>query len=163
MRVGGGHEAAGISRCARQCRDRVAARRSRAAARGALVADDPEYQSRIGAFRQGLEHLRCCCGRWNEAELLQHCQPVKHQIERDMLAVAEAEDLDIVHFDRAACRRNVPHGTVQNAVLRPRECAFLNCDVVDDVNGFDFDTRIRECSEPTGRRIFFESLSFTQL
>jgi hypothetical protein len=110
----------------------------------------------------GLEHLRCCCGRWNEAEL-QHCQPVKHQIERDMLAVAEAEDLDIVHFDRAACRRNVPHGTVQNAVLRPRECTFLNCDVVDDVNGFDFDTRIRECSEPTGRRIFFESLSFTQL
>jgi len=37
-------------------------------------------QSRIAAFRQGLEHLRCCCGRWDEAELLQHCQPVKHQI-----------------------------------------------------------------------------------
>ena len=102
--------------------------------------------------------LRSYCRRWNEAELLQHCQPVKHQIKRDMLAVAEAEDLDIVHFDRAARRRNVPHGTVQNAVLRPREGAFLNCDVVDDVNGFDFDTRIRECSEPTGQRKFFESL-----
>ncbi len=36
-----------------------------------------------------------------------------------------------------------------------------------DVITLDFiniglDTRIRECSEPTGRRIFFESLSFTQ-
>jgi len=69
--------------------------------------------------REGMEHLRCCCGRWNEAELLQHRQPVKHQIKRDMLAVAETEDLDIVHFDRAARRRNVAHGTVQNAVLRP--------------------------------------------
>ena len=107
--------------------------------------------------------LRCYCRCWNEAELLQHRQPVKHQIKRDMLAVAEAEDLDIVHFDRAARRWNVPHGIVQNAVLRPRECAFLNCDVVDDANGFDFDTRLRECSEPTGRRIFFERLSFTQL
>src|SRR5215471_5074237 len=90
-----------------------------------------------------------CCGRRNKAELFQHRQPVEHQIERDMLAAAKAEDLDIVHFDRSARRWNVTRGAVQNAVLRPPECAFLNCDVVEDVNGFDFDARIRESSEPT--------------
>jgi hypothetical protein len=37
---------------------------------------------------------------------------------------------------------------VENAVLAPLECAFLNRDVVDDVNGLDFDTRIREGGEP---------------
>jgi hypothetical protein len=42
--------------------------------------------------------LRCCCRRWDEAELLQHRQLVKHQIERDMLAVAKSEYLDIVHL-----------------------------------------------------------------
>ena len=73
--------------------------------------------------------LRSYCRRWNEAELLQHCQPVKHQIKRDMLAVAEAEDLDIVHFDRATRRRNVAHGTGKTPFCNPRECAFLNCDV----------------------------------
>src|SRR5262249_8665850 len=83
-----------------------------------------------------------------KAELLQHHQPVKHQIERDMLAVAKAEHLNIVHRDGAACRRNVSHGTVENAGLRPDECAFLNCDVVEQVNGLDFDTGIREGGEP---------------
>src|SRR5208283_2418074 len=66
-----------------------------------------------------------------------------------MLAVAIAEHVDIVHFDGAARRWNVPHGTVENAVLRPHECAFLNYNVVDDVNGMDFHTRIREGSDPT--------------
>jgi hypothetical protein len=32
--------------------------------------------------------------------------------------------------------------------VRPGECAFLNCQVVDDVHGFDLDMRIREGSEP---------------
>ena len=32
--------------------------------------------------------------------------------------------------------------------MRPGECAFLNCQVVDDVHGFDLDMRIREGSEP---------------
>jgi hypothetical protein len=39
------------------------------------------------------------CRRRDKAELLQHHQPVKHQIERGMLTVAKAEHLDIVHFD----------------------------------------------------------------
>ena len=92
--------------------------------------------------------LRYCRHR-DEAELLQHHQPVKHQIERGMLTVAKAEHVDIVQLDGAARRWNVPHGTGENAVLRPHERAFLNYDVVDDVNGMDFDTRIREGSEPT--------------
>jgi hypothetical protein len=66
-----------------------------------------------------------------------------------MLAAAKTEDLDIFHFDRSARWWNVTRGTAQNTVLRPPECAFLNCDVVEDVNGFDFDARIRESSEPT--------------
>jgi hypothetical protein len=93
--------------------------------------------------------LRRNCRRRNKAELPQHCQLVKHQIKRDMFAISKAEHLDIVHFDGAACRRNVPHRTVKNPALRPPEYAFLDCDVVDDVNGLDFDTRIREGSEPT--------------
>jgi hypothetical protein len=66
-----------------------------------------------------------------------------------MLAVAKAEHVDIIHFDGTARRWNVSHGTVENAVLSAHECAFLNDDVVDDVNALDFDTRIREGSEPT--------------
>ena len=65
-----------------------------------------------------------------------------------MLAVAKAKHVDIVHFDAAARWWNVPHGTAENAVLRPGECAFLNCEVIDDVNGLDVDMRIRERSEP---------------
>jgi hypothetical protein len=36
--------------------------------------------------------------------------------------------------------------------LRPPEYAFLDGDVVDDVNGLDFDMRIRERSEPTAEK-----------
>src|SRR5271166_1434617 len=42
------------------------------------------------------------CGRGDKAELLQHHQPVKHQIERGMLTVAITEHLGIVHFDGAS-------------------------------------------------------------
>ncbi|WP_247447240.1 hypothetical protein [Bradyrhizobium sp. 197] len=88
--------------------------------------------------------LRCHRRRRGKAELLQQDQPVKHQIERDMLAVAKAEHLDIVHRDGAARGWNIPHRTVENAVLRPRERAFLDRDVVDEVNGLDFDAGIRK-------------------
>ena len=72
-----------------------------------------------------------------------------------MLAIAKAKHLDVVHSDRAAGRWNVTHGTVENAVLRPHECAFFNCDVIDDVNRMDFDLRIREGNEPMRRRPLF--------
>jgi hypothetical protein len=41
---------------------------------------------------------------------------------------------------------------VENAVLSPDECAFLNCQVVDDVDGMDFNTGIREGGEPTAEK-----------
>ena len=84
--------------------------------------------------------------------MLQHRQPVKHQIERDMLAVAKAEHLNVVHFDRTARWWDVPRGTAKNAVLRPGERALLNRDVVDEVNGLDVDARIREGGEPTPKK-----------
>jgi hypothetical protein len=80
--------------------------------------------------------------------LLQHREPVKHQIERDMLAVAKAEHLNVVYIDRAARWWDVPRGTAENAVLRSGEFTLLDCDVVDDVNGLDVDARIREGGEP---------------
>jgi hypothetical protein len=39
------------------------------------------------------------CRRGDEAELLEHQETVEHQVERDVLAVAEAEHLDVVHAD----------------------------------------------------------------
>src|ERR1700674_2416080 len=52
-----------------------------------------------------------------------------------MLAVAKAEHVDIVHFDGAARRRNVPNGTAEDAVLSAHECAFFTYDIDDDVSG----------------------------
>ena len=68
---GGGHEAAGISRCSRWCGGGVAARGARAAARAdaahrrahAGAADDPEWQARVAAFLQGLQQLGWTDGR----------------------------------------------------------------------------------------------------
>jgi hypothetical protein len=37
---------------------------------------------------------------------------------------------------------------------------FLNCDVVDDVNGLDFDARIRESNEPTAEECGAGRFSF---
>ena len=96
--------------------------------------------------------LRRRCGRRYKAELLQHGELVKHQIKRDMLAIAKAEHLDIVDFDPAARRWNVSHWTAQNAVLGSGECALLDCDVIDDVNGLDFNMRVREGSEPAAEK-----------
>jgi hypothetical protein len=73
--------------------------------------------------------------RRDKAELLQHRHPIKHQIERDVLAIAKAQYLDIVQLDRATGRWNVSHGTVEDAALRPHEGAFFNRDIIDNVNG----------------------------
>ena len=64
-----------------------------------------------------------------------------------MLAVPKAEHLDVVHFDEAACWRDVSRGTAEHAIVHPGERAFLNCLFVDDVLGLDLDMRIREGSE----------------
>jgi hypothetical protein len=40
---------------------------------------------------------------------------------------------------------------MQDAVLRSPECAFLDCNIADDVNGFHFDMRIGESSEPIAK------------
>src|SRR4029077_13048142 len=93
-------------------------------------------------------YLRSLRGRRDKAKLLQHHQPIEHQIEREMLAVPKAEHLDVNQFDGAAGWRDVPHGTVEDAIVRPGKCAFLNCHVVHDVHGLDVDMRIWEGSEP---------------
>src|SRR6478736_8379316 len=82
------------------------------------------------------------CG--DEAELLEHQKPVEHQVERDVLAVAEAEHLNVVHLYGAAGWWDVAHGTMKDAVVLPRECALLNGEVVDDVNAVDLDVRVRK-------------------
>jgi len=44
-------------------------------------------------------------GRWggnpDEPKLLEHQQPSEHQVERDVLAVAQAEQVDVVQAERA--------------------------------------------------------------
>ncbi len=55
--------------------------------------------------------------RREETELFEHQEPVEHQVERDMLAVAVAEHVDIVHCDFAAAGRNVAGRVVQDAVV----------------------------------------------
>src|SRR5208337_250536 len=78
-----------------------------------------------------------------------------------MLAVAKAEHLDVVRFDEATCWRDVSHGTAENAVARPGECALLDCDVIEEANGLDFDTRIREGGEPAAEERGAGRLSIT--
>src|SRR5689334_23502007 len=68
--------------------------------------------------------------RWNQAKLLEHRKPVEHQIERDMLAVPEAEHLDISDSDGATGRWNFAHRAFQYAVVGACERAFLNSDIV---------------------------------
>ena len=69
-----------------------------------------------------------------------------------MLTVAKAEHLNVVHFDRTARWWDVPRGTAKNAVLRSEERTLLDCDVVDEVNGLDFDARIRKGGEPAAKK-----------
>ena len=61
-----------------------------------------------------------------------------------MLAVAEAEHLDVVQADCAAGWRDVARRGVKDAVVGPAECAFLDGDVVDEVNVVDLDVPVGE-------------------
>jgi hypothetical protein len=49
-----------------------------------------------------LNSIRSRRGCGDEAELLEHQELVEHQVERDVLAIAEAEHLDVVQPDGAA-------------------------------------------------------------
>ena len=71
---------------------------------------------------------RCRCG--DEAELLDHLQPVEHQVERDVLPLAEAEHLGVVQIDGAPGRLELAHGAVEDAVMGPGERALLDRDVL---------------------------------
>ena len=121
---GGGHEAAGISRCSRRRGGCVAACGARAAAErmrriGMLLpaaADDAEYQARVGAFLQGLAaigldhrpqrahrhplgHGRCrrdsqACGGIGRARAGRHPGPCRH--DRGAVAAGDPHRTDRV-------------------------------------------------------------------
>lgn len=83
---------------------------------------------------------RCRCG--DESELLDHLQPVEHQVERDVLPLAEAEHLDVVQIDGAPGRLELAHGAVEDTVMGPGERALLDGDVIDDLNVIDLDVGV---------------------
>ena len=91
-------------------------------------------------------------GRGDQAELLEHQEPVEHQVERDVLAVAEAQHLDVVEADGAAGWWDVAGRGVEDAVVGPGERAFLDGDVVDEVHVVDLDVRVGEGAEASRRR-----------
>src|SRR5690242_10436798 len=103
----------------------------------------------------------CRCRGWEDAELFEHRQPVKHQVEGDVLAVAEAEHLDVIHRDRAAGGRDVPGRTVQDALVGSGEGSFLNGDISGDVQVVDLDVRVGEGFEPAGEELSAGRLSLT--
>ena len=64
----------------------------------------------------------------HKAELLKQQQLVVHQVEGYVLAVAEAEHLDIVQGDGAASGWNVASRGVENAMVGSCERALLDVD-----------------------------------
>src|SRR5262249_11988619 len=67
-----------------------------------------------------------------------------------MLAVAEAEDLDVFHRDWPAGGRDVPGRSMQDPVVGSGEGPFLDCDISGDVHVVDPDVRVGEGLEPAG-------------
>src|ERR1700740_2913215 len=65
-----------------------------------------------------------------------------------MLAVPEAEHLDVTDPNGPAGWRDVAHRALEDAVVRAGECAFLDGDVVDDVKAVHIDMRVRKGAEP---------------
>jgi hypothetical protein len=65
-----------------------------------------------------------------------------------MLAVAEAEHLDVIDPNGATGRRDVAHRAFEHALMRARERALLNDNVIDEVNTMYIDARIGECRLP---------------
>ena len=77
-------------------------------------------------------------------------QPVEHQVEADVQAVAVAEHVDIVQGDRAAGRRDITGRAVQDTLVGSGEGAFLDRDIAGDVRVADLDVRVGEGAEPAG-------------
>ena len=61
-----------------------------------------------------------------------------------MLAVPEAEHVNVRNPDPAAGRRNVARRGVEDALVRAGEGAFLNGHVVDDMNAVHVQVRVRK-------------------
>ena len=77
-----------------------------------------ERSSSLATLLRGM-HPFDLFGRY--AELLEHRKPVKHQVERDVLAIAEVEYLNVVQPDGAAGWRDVAHRAVKYAVVSARD------------------------------------------
>jgi hypothetical protein len=80
--------------------------------------------------------------------LLEHQKPIEHQVERSVFAIAEAEYLYVVQYDRAASWRDILCTTSKNATVRTCECAFLYCDIIQYVEAMDLDVRVRKGDKP---------------
>src|SRR5579871_140403 len=65
-----------------------------------------------------------------------------------MFAIAEAQDLNVLDLHGTARRRNFAGSAVEDAVVSPGECAFLDGDIAGDVQAMDTDMRVRERHEP---------------
>src|SRR5262245_32708311 len=92
-------------------------------------------------------HLSRSVG-WYSPELREQAEPVEHQVERDVLAIAEAEHLDVADRDGAAGPRHLAGRAAQNARVRPAERSLLDGNVAGDVQGVDVHVRVRKGAEP---------------
>src|SRR5689334_14462442 len=76
-----------------------------------------------------------------------------------MFAVAEAEDLDVLEADAPAGWWDVTSRGVQDAVVGPAECAFLDGDVATDVDAVDLDVPVWESGQPAAEELGASRLS----
>ena len=74
--------------------------------------------------------------------MLEQEQPVVHQVEGDVLAVAEVKHLGVADCDGAAGGGDVAGWAVQDAVMGAGEGALLNGDIAGDMQGVDLDVRV---------------------
>src|SRR6516225_9998186 len=96
---------------------------------------------------------------WDEAELLDHLEPVITEAEGDVLAVAVVEHVDVIDCDGAAGGRDVAGWAAQDAVVCSGKDAFLDCDIAGDVEGMDIDVGVGEGTEPAGEELSAGRLS----
>src|SRR5262245_9197162 len=83
-----------------------------------------------------------------QAQLLEHLEPVEHQVEARVPAAAEAQDLDVLQAHGAARGRHVARRGGEDAVVRAGERALLGGDVTGEVERVDVDARVGERAEP---------------
>ena len=77
-----------------------------------------------------------------------------------MLAIAKAEHLYLIQPDRTASRRDISHGAAEDAFVRTHERAFLDRDIIEDVNVVDFDVRVWKGNEPAPKELRAGCLTF---